>query len=635
MLSNQSIQSKMIFLIFLSILAMGTIALIARSSLFHVQTLDQMQVDTIQLHKQMLELRQNEKDFISQKNLQHVESFDSNYQTMTMQLQDLQKKLQTESLNDKPTMTLKNSLEKYQQAFAELIAIQKTIGLDEKTGLHGSLRDSIHQAEEIFKTFNDDRLLKDMLMLRRNEKDFFQRLNLKYRDKFNKNYQILVQDTQSSENLSEENKQQSLKLAEVYKKEFMKVIDGYSRRGLSVDQGLMGTLQESAKLSETQLEKMVATLQETLENQTQTIIIRLIVTTLVFALVVALVIILISRSILSPIKSLSRISRDLSEGEGDLSRRLQVKSKDELGQAADNINRFIEKVETIIIEAKENLDSNKATSQNLKATASGLKSNIQLQFDSIDSLNQLANDVGKNLNLTEEHAITTTEDLHTALDVMDRFQEAMLQLVQLIDEDNTRQNDINHNMLELNEQAEQIKTILTVIQDIADQTTLLALNAAIEASRAGEHGKGFAVVAEEVKGLANRTQKSLGEIQATTNIIVQGIVNNSEEIASVTQDMENVAQKALGLKEYARDSKESLTSTIAASSEVVNSGVYIATRTKQLIKEMTGIVELSENNKNAGIGIEEAAAALDEKTSELQQHLGRFKVGRSTGHKAV
>lgn len=635
MLSNQSIQSKMIFLIFLSILAMGTIALIARSSLFHVQTLDQMQVDTIQLHKQMLELRQNEKDFISQKNLQHVESFDSNYQTMTMQLQDLQKKLQTESLNDKPTMTLKNSLEKYQQAFAELIAIQKTIGLDEKTGLHGSLRDSIHQAEEIFKTFNDDRLLKDMLMLRRNEKDFFQRLNLKYRDKFNKNYQILVQDTQSSENLSEENKQQSLKLAEVYKKEFMKVIDGYSRRGLSVDQGLMGTLQESAKLSETQLEKMVATLQETLENQTQTIIIRLIVTTLVFALVVALVIILISRSILSPIKSLSRISRDLSEGEGDLSRRLQVKSKDELGQAADNINRFIEKVETIIIEAKENLDSNKATSQNLKATASGLKSNIQLQFDSIDSLNQLANDVGKNLNLTEEHAITTTEDLHTALDVMDRFQEAMLQLVQLIEEDNTRQNDINHNMLELNEQAEQIKTILTVIQDIADQTTLLALNAAIEASRAGEHGKGFAVVAEEVKGLANRTQKSLGEIQATTNIIVQGIVNNSEEIASVTQDMENVAQKALGLKEYARDSKESLTSTIAASSEVVNSGVYIATRTKQLIKEMTGIVELSENNKNAGIGIEEAAAALDEKTSELQQHLGRFKVGRSTGHKAV
>lgn len=346
---------------------------------------------------------------------------------------------------------------------------------------------------------------------------------------------------------------------------------------------------------------------------------------LIFTIVIFIIILLISRgvnkNVTSSLEKINCVSSSL-----DLTCDIIVHGKDEISQISKALHLMIIAFRQTVNHTK-NVSSNTSNeSLKLNDVVKKLTTNSDETQKKIESINILVEEVGAKLDNVEESTITVTEDLDETFGILGEFSNKLGNVVNSIDEGSEHQQELVHKVASLTEQAKNVKDVLSIISDIADQTNLLALNAAIEAARAGEHGRGFAVVADEVRKLAERTQKSLSEISANINLITQNVVEIAQETEETANNMQSISVSAQELISSSEETRENLSITKEKSTQVMHESIYIATKTKSLISGMEDIITLSSQNSELRTDVNNAAKSLALDSKELETELSKFKI---------
>lgn len=316
---------------------------------------------------------------------------------------------------------------------------------------------------------------------------------------------------------------------------------------------------------------------------------------------------------------------DLAAGEGDLTRRVQIDSRDEVGEMAGAVNRFIDKLQPIVREAGEvavrtgsEIRSLAERSRAAEAAADRQRNEVA---GSLEALGQMAAEAQ-----AESHAMQTAlqqvGEIRQATQDSAAIARKVGGLIETLEE---RVQNGSEVIERLARQSEQIEVVLSVIHGIAEQTNLLALNAAIEAARAGESGRGFAVVADEVRALASKTQQSTGDIQAHIGALQKGA---QEAVAAISQARARAAEGIDAL----RDS-ERLQQSVQQAVEGVHEAVRTAARAAEHQAEGAGAVRgrVDVIHAEARLAAEAVAATassgrvLDGLAAQLKSSLGQFK----------
>lgn len=340
----------------------------------------------------------------------------------------------------------------------------------------------------------------------------------------------------------------------------------------------------------------------------------------------ALLIMLVMKKVVgNPLDVLRERVKDLSSGNGDLTARVQISSKDELGEIATYINAFIEKIQAIILSSQGISQSVEHTGEKLSNNTVKFTEGMVEQAHQIKMSFDLMKNIESDLDLSEELAIHTVEDNTSSFSVLEKMSISLNEVVQNINNASDKEQDMAQQIHVVVSQTDQIKGVLSMIKDIADQTNLLALNAAIEAARAGEHGRGFAVVADEVRKLAERTQKSLAEIDATISVIVQGVTQLSSNMEENSLNIRNISDSAFNVQNETEETKDRTLQSIEISKRASKKVVEISHMTNVMMEQMKNTLRLSNTNESIAEELSEISSSMLEMSKNLDSTLSTFK----------
>ncbi|GAA7208792.1 methyl-accepting chemotaxis protein TlpB [Helicobacter pylori] len=315
-----------------------------------------------------------------------------------------------------------------------------------------------------------------------------------------------------------------------------------------------------------------------------------------------------------------------SHGDKDLRAKIDVGDRnDEISQVGRGINLFVENARLIMEEIKGISALNKTSMDKLVQITQETQKSMKNSSTTLNSVKNKATDIASMMNASIEQSQGLRKRLIETQGLVKESKDAIGDLFSQITESAHTEEELSSQVEQLSRNADDVKSILDIINDIADQTNLLALNAAIEAARAGEHGRGFAVVADEVRNLAGRTQKSLAEINSTIMVIVQEINAVSSQMNLNSQKMERLSDMSKSVQETYEKMSSNLSSVVLDSNQSMDDYAKSGHQIEAMVSDFVEVEKTASKTLADSSDILNIATHVSGTTINLDKQVNLFK----------
>ncbi len=624
-----SIKLKLNLLGGLIAVAMLVMTLFQHYAMNAIKKVDEGHLLISQVETGMLTLRRNEKDFLARKDLKYTQHFTQNFKALQQQVNDLKVKLKDLNIGAQWSEQLSLALNTYKVHFDSVVTFQRKIGLHPKDGLYGKLRQSVHEIEGELKKLSANNLLKDMLMLRRREKDFMLRMDLKYVSKLDKDITVLLQDLADNNTFSFDTKQLIKAKLKLYNSAFHALVEAEKEKGLTAKDGYMGMMRQSVHKTEGVITEAKQVLGAEVEAKSEWLSNLSLIISGIIIILTLIATILLGRNISLPINLLAKLMSQARDNK-DLSLRFQAEGNDEIALMGKNFNEMVCEFQNTVESVLKSSTNVSSAAEELSIITKQTTNSVIRQHSESDQIATAMNEMAATAQEVSQHASEAANASKIADDEAAKGRNIVSEAVNGIKTLAQEVRNTSNAIHTLEQESENIGTVLTVIQSIAEQTNLLALNAAIEAARAGESGRGFAVVADEVRKLAQRSQDATKEIK----VIIERLQNGAHKAVQAMDIGQDQANTSVAQAEAAGQSLEAITQAVTAINDmnlqIANAAAEQTSVAEEINRNIVNITQISNETADAAHQTTATSSNLAHLAVELQTLISQFNLDDSS-----